>query len=264
VPLPAGQFATLMLLGTGVNGDQLSQAIRVNYTDGTSSTFTQTFSNWLNASQAVPGQSIALSMAYRNKSSGARDARAFNLYGYSFALASTRPVRNLVLPANNNISILAATLRTAAGATLAVTLPAGAPALARAEAAAPASTHGLSDFNGDGRTDLVFQHRDGRADVWFIKGMVRAGVGSLSAPAADWRLVATGDFDGDGKSDLVWQQLDGRVYIGFMDGATQTAVGWVREQPLAAGRWWRATTSTATAGRTSSGKSPAAGSMSGT
>src|SRR5439155_3035332 len=90
VTLPAGQFATLMMLGTGVNGDQLSQTVKVNYTDGTSSTFTQTFSNWLNANQAVAGQSIAKTMAYRNKSTGVADNRAFNLFGYSLALSSTK------------------------------------------------------------------------------------------------------------------------------------------------------------------------------
>ena len=51
-----------MLLGTGVNGAQTAQTVRVNYTDGTSSTFTQTFSNWLNAAQSVAGQSIAKAM----------------------------------------------------------------------------------------------------------------------------------------------------------------------------------------------------------
>jgi hypothetical protein len=117
VTLPAGQFATLMLLGAGINGDQASQTVKVNYTDGTSSTFTQTFSNWLNASQNVAGQSIALTMAYRNKSTGVKDSRAFNLYGYSFALTSTKTVSSIVLPANNNVSILAAALRTAAVAT---------------------------------------------------------------------------------------------------------------------------------------------------
>jgi predicted alpha-1,6-mannanase (GH76 family) len=114
VTLPAGRFATLLILGAGLNGDQASQAVKVNYTDGTSSTFTQTFSNWLNASQNVAGQSVALTMAYRNKSTGVKDNRAFNLYGYSFALTSTKTVSSLVLPANNNVSILAATLRTGA------------------------------------------------------------------------------------------------------------------------------------------------------
>jgi beta-glucanase (GH16 family) len=117
VTLPAGQFATLMLLGTGVNGDQTSQTVKVNYTDGTSSTFTQTFSNWLNASQNVAGQSIAFSNPYRNKSTGVKDNRVFNLYGYSFALTSTKTVSSVVLPATNNVVVLAATLRTAAVAT---------------------------------------------------------------------------------------------------------------------------------------------------
>jgi Glycosyl hydrolases family 18 len=110
ITLPAGQFGTLRILGTGVNGDQTSQTVRVNYTDGTSSTFTQTFSNWLNASQNVAGQSIALTTAYRNKSTGVKDNRAFNLYGYSFALTSTKTVSSLVLPATNNVILLAATL----------------------------------------------------------------------------------------------------------------------------------------------------------
>src|SRR6185295_11641997 len=70
ITLPAGTYGTLYMLGTGVNGDQVSQAVRVNYSDGTSSTFTQTFSNWLNASQSVPGQFLAKQMAYRNKSTG--------------------------------------------------------------------------------------------------------------------------------------------------------------------------------------------------
>jgi hypothetical protein len=128
VTLPAGQFTALQLLGTGVNGDQLSQSVRVNYTDGTSATFTQTFSNWLNASQNVAGQSIAKSMAYRNKSTGVKDNRVFNLYGYSFALTSTKTVSSLVLPANNNVSILAATLKTGGATPTATTARATATA----------------------------------------------------------------------------------------------------------------------------------------
>jgi chitinase len=117
ITLPSGQFGTLRIVGTAINGDQASQTVRVNYTDGTSSTFTQTFSNWLNASQNVAGQSIAKAMAYRNKSTGVKDNRAFNLYGYSFALTSTKTVSSLVLPATNNVAILAATLSSGSSAT---------------------------------------------------------------------------------------------------------------------------------------------------
>jgi Glycosyl hydrolases family 16 len=139
ITLPAGQFTTLMLLGTGVNGDQASQAVRVNYTDGTSSTFTQTFSNWLNASQNVAGQQIALTAAYRNKSTGVKDNRAFNLYGYSFALTSTKTVSSLVLPASNNVVVLAATLRTSAVSTPTATATATSRATATRTATATAT-----------------------------------------------------------------------------------------------------------------------------
>jgi hypothetical protein len=110
VVLPAGTFGTLKLLGTGVNGNQTGMTVRVNYTDGTSSTFVQTFSNWLNASQNVAGQSIVSTMLYRNRSTGVKDNRAFNLYGYSFALTNTKTVASVVLPATDNVVILAATL----------------------------------------------------------------------------------------------------------------------------------------------------------
>src|SRR5262249_17508720 len=45
VALPAGSFRTLAVLGTGVNGSQ-SGTFTVLYTDGTRTTFTQTFSDW--------------------------------------------------------------------------------------------------------------------------------------------------------------------------------------------------------------------------
>jgi hypothetical protein len=111
LPTGSGTYTTLLLLGTGVNGDQLSQTLRLNYSDGTFSTFTQTFSNWLNTNQNVAGQQIAKQMAYRNKSTGVKDNRTFNLYGYTIPLFADRTPTSLVLPANNNVVILAVTLR---------------------------------------------------------------------------------------------------------------------------------------------------------
>jgi hypothetical protein len=87
----------------------------------------------------VAGQSIALAMAYRNKSTGVKDSRAFNLYGYSLALTSTKTVSSLVLPATNNVVVLAATLRTATTATATPTAPPRATATATATARATAT-----------------------------------------------------------------------------------------------------------------------------
>src|SRR5262249_9518305 len=130
---------TLLLLATGVNGDQASQTVRVNYTDGTSSTFTQTFSNWLNANQNVAGQSIARTFAYRNRSTGVADNRAFDLFGYSFTLTGTKTFASLVLPAPNTVTVLAAPRRTGTVATPTSTVPPTRTATATATTGATAT-----------------------------------------------------------------------------------------------------------------------------
>ncbi len=53
------------MLGTGVNGNQASLTFVVNYSDGTSSTFVQSMSDWF-APQSLTSQSKAVTMAYRD------------------------------------------------------------------------------------------------------------------------------------------------------------------------------------------------------
>ena len=109
VSLPAGQYASLRLLGTGVNGRQTG-TITVNYTDGTSTTAQQTFSDWYSPTNAT-GEVIAATTSYRNSTSG-RDNyfRNFSLYQYAINLNSTKTVQSVTLPSNKNIAILAANL----------------------------------------------------------------------------------------------------------------------------------------------------------
>jgi uncharacterized membrane protein len=109
VTLPAGQYSTLAMLGTGVNGNQASQTFTVTYTDGTTSTFTQSLSNW-NTPQNYAGESKAVTMAYRDKSNGTKDNRTFYLFGYSFALNPAKTVSSITLPSNSNLVVLAITL----------------------------------------------------------------------------------------------------------------------------------------------------------
>jgi hypothetical protein len=110
ITLPAGQFSTLTLLGSGMGGGQTNQTIKVNYTDGTSSTFTQSFSDWGIQSANYPGESTVLTMSYRDTNTGGRDTRSIFVYGYSFALNSAKTVSSLVLPANRLVGIIAAGL----------------------------------------------------------------------------------------------------------------------------------------------------------
>src|SRR5208282_4824806 len=115
INLPAGQFATLRLLATGVEGPVLNQDISVTYTDGSNSTFTQNFSDWCSCSENAgeqPGESLAVVMPYRISSGGMQDDRPFYLYGYSFILNQAKTVQSLTLPNNRDVVVLAATLTT--------------------------------------------------------------------------------------------------------------------------------------------------------
>jgi hypothetical protein len=119
IALPAGSFATLQMLATGIEGNQASQAITVTYTDNSTSQFTQSFSDWcsaLNGGGCVStgnnsGESVAVAMPYRDTSTGT-DSRVFYLYHYSFALNTNKAVQSLTLPNNRDVVILAVSLTT--------------------------------------------------------------------------------------------------------------------------------------------------------
>ena len=109
VSLPAVQSPSLMLLATGVEGNQTSETFTVTYTDGTSATFVQSLSDWFTL-QKFPGEFEGVAMAYRNFDNGTKDNRTFNLYAYRFALNSTKVVQSITLPNDAHVVVLAATL----------------------------------------------------------------------------------------------------------------------------------------------------------
>ncbi|GGH06199.1 glycoside hydrolase family 38 C-terminal domain-containing protein [Silvibacterium dinghuense] len=109
VTLPEGQFASLKVLATGVEGTQKRQTFTVNYTDGTSSTFAQSLSDWASdASQK--GESLAVEMPYRLTEDGGKDGNPFHVFAYSFTLDSGKKVKSVALPNNRNVVVLAITL----------------------------------------------------------------------------------------------------------------------------------------------------------
>jgi hypothetical protein len=109
VPLPPDRFATLQLLGTGYNGNQSAQTVTVTYTDGSTSTITQSFSDWFSPAYNSD-ESFAVVMPYRNLADGAKDNRVFNLYAYIFPLDVRKAVKSVTLPNDPNVVVLAATL----------------------------------------------------------------------------------------------------------------------------------------------------------
>jgi len=110
---PSGAFTTLQLLAAGVNGNQLSQTFTVTYTDNSTTIFTQSLSDWA-APQSFPGESIAVSMPYRNSGNGTKDTGTrVNVYGYCFTLNPAKTVKTITLPGNGNVLVLAIVLANA-------------------------------------------------------------------------------------------------------------------------------------------------------
>lgn len=109
VALPAGQFSGLVLLASAINGNQTAQKFTVTYTDGSTSSFTQSLSDWYTP-QKYAHESEGVVMAYRDEDTGVKDNRVFNLYEYRFVLTKTKTVQSLTLPNNSHVVVLAATV----------------------------------------------------------------------------------------------------------------------------------------------------------
>ena len=82
VTLTQGLFSSLVLLGTAVEGNQASQTLIVNYTDGTSTKFVQSFSDWFTP-QKYHGE-IGLPFAFAHHFSPANTLPALALYRSQF------------------------------------------------------------------------------------------------------------------------------------------------------------------------------------
>ena len=91
------------------------------------------------------------------------------------------------------------------------------------------------DLNGDGKSDLIWQHSgSGVTSAWLMDGLKAIDGGGLMGAATGWSVQQVGDFDGDGKSDIVWQHTDGRSSVWFMNGLTMASGGGL----IGAGTGW--------------------------
>ena len=106
IALPPTHSSSLWLLGTAVEGPQKAQVFTMTYTDGTTQDLAQNLSDWFQP-QNFPGETRAVKMAYRNGSTGEKDARAFYLYSYGFSLPTAKTLKSLTLPQNPYVKIVA-------------------------------------------------------------------------------------------------------------------------------------------------------------
>jgi hypothetical protein len=93
-----------------------------------------------------------------------------------------------------------------------------------------ATNSSLVDFNGDGKTDLLWQHKtSGGLYVWYMTGVnYTGGNWILSSVDSNWQVIGTGDFNLDGKTDLLWQHKPtGALYAWYMTGVSFNGGDWV-------------------------------------
>jgi sRNA-binding regulator protein Hfq len=85
---------------------------------------------------------------------------------------------------------------------------------------------GVGDFNGDGKSDILWRNTSGQVYVWFINGTTMTGGGSITYVSSAWVIDGLGDYDGSGRAGILWRNTSTeQVYIWLMNGATMTSSG---------------------------------------
>lgn len=120
VDVPAateGFESVLYLTGAAKNGDQLSQQIVLEFSDGSTETWTQSFTDWANNGDSkppspYPGEHLIKTQPERIKQTGALEEPAVYVFAYGFKIGD-KELTSIRLPNNTDIGILSAIVATA-------------------------------------------------------------------------------------------------------------------------------------------------------
>ena len=84
------------------------------------------------------------------------------------------------------------------------------------------SVAGIGDFNGDGKSDIIWRNAAGEVAQWQMNGSTIIGSGDLNvggvavAPAANWSVAGVGDFNADGNADLLWRDSSSGALVEWL------------------------------------------------
>ncbi|HET7127047.1 MAG TPA: VCBS repeat-containing protein [Lysobacter sp.] len=81
---------------------------------------------------------------------------------------------------------------------------------------------GVGDFDGDGRSDILWRDASTGANSIWRSGNVATRLKIASVPNLDWKIAAIGDYDGDGRSDILWRNMRSGVNVIWRSGNNLT------------------------------------------
>jgi hypothetical protein len=91
-----------------------------------------------------------------------------------------------------------------------------------------------ADFNGDGKTDLLWRNEvNGQVYMMLMNGgaILSAGI-VYSEPNLQWKVAAVGDYNGDGKADLLFRnEASGTLFQAQMNGLAITSQAIIYQEP---------------------------------
>jgi chitodextrinase len=102
---------------------------------------------------------------------------------------------------------------------------------------ASTAKHVAYDFNGDGKSDILWNNKSTGANLlWFMNANANTVSGQFATQSdLNWKVVGSGDFNGDGKADILYRNSStGANQILFMDGQTVTST---LQLPVAGVNW---------------------------
>jgi hypothetical protein len=96
--------------------------------------------------------------------------------------------------------------------------------LAVAVTTTPPAHHAVhNDFNGDGRSDVLWRHDNGLVTDWLAQpnGLFAGNNALATLMDTGWHVAGTGDFNGDGRTDILWRHDNGLVidWLGQTNGS---------------------------------------------
>jgi len=118
IDVVSGDFSTLLMIGAAANGNQNNQPITLTFTDGSTTTWTQTFTDWANgngsknnsppssSTLASTNEALVATTTWVNQVGNNRSGYNRFVYGYSFDIPAGKTLESITLPNNRNVGIL--------------------------------------------------------------------------------------------------------------------------------------------------------------